>query len=148
MIEALVMLAEAATATLPMPSFLAGCWEQRREEERWTEECWTTARGQMMIGSGRAGSGDKVGNWEWMRIERAGDGSITFYASPNGKAVVPFKASAADSKSITFVNATHDFPQRVRYQRTNAGVDAEISLADGSKPVRWSYRRPGGAPHK
>ena len=45
--------------------------------------------------------------------------------------------------SITFVNAAHDYPQRVHYRRTAAGLDAEISLADGSKPTKWSYRRSG-----
>jgi len=34
---ALLMLAEATA--LPMPAFLAGCWEQRRDGGGWTEEC-------------------------------------------------------------------------------------------------------------
>jgi hypothetical protein len=41
---------------------------------------------------------------------------------------------------VTFVNPANDFPQRVRYRRTATGLEAEISLLDGSKPVRWSYR--------
>ena len=28
---------------------------------------------------------------------------------------------------------------------TGAGLDAEVSLADGSKPNKWSYRRTAGA---
>jgi hypothetical protein len=140
---ALLMLAEAAA--LPMPAFISGCWEQRREGGGWTEECWTDTRGGLMIGSGRDGSGDKVGHWEWMRIERGADGSLTFYGSPKGAPPVGFKAIEADGKSITFVNASHDYPQRVRYLATEAGIDAEVSLADGSRPNRWSYRRTAGA---
>ncbi len=140
---ALLMLAEAAA--LPMPAFISGCWEQRREGGGWTEECWTDTRGGLMIGSGRDGSGDKVGHWEWMRIERGADGSLTFYGSPKGAPPVGFKAIEADGKSITFVNASHDYPQRVRYLATEAGLDAEVSLADGSRPNRWSYRRTAGA---
>jgi hypothetical protein len=139
---AILILAEAAT--LPMPDFLAGCWEQRRDD-RWTEECWTDPRGGLMIGSGRDGKGEAVAHWEWMRIERTTDGSVTFYGSPKGAAAVAFKASGADGKSITFVNASHDYPQRVHYKVTGDGLDAEISLADGSKPVRWTYRRTAGA---
>ena len=139
---ALLILAEAAAAT-PMPAFLAGCWEEKRAEEAWTEECWTSTRGGLMIGSGRDGKGDSVGHWEWMRIERAADGTVTFYGSPKGAAPVPFKATASDGKSITFVNAAHDYPQRVTYKLTEAGLDAEISLADGGKANRWRYRRPG-----
>lgn len=140
---ALLLAAQAAAAPLPMPAFLAGCWEEVRAEAAWTEECWTRARGGLMIGSGRDGKGDAVRHWEWMRIERATDGALTFYGSPKGAAPVAFKASEADARSITFVNATHDYPQRVRYVRTEAGLDAEISLADGSRPNRWRYRRPG-----
>ncbi len=140
---ALLMLAEAAA--LPMPAFISGCWEQRREGGGWTEECWTDTRGGLMIGSGRDGSGDKVGHWEWMRIERGADGSLTFYGSPKGAPPVGFKAIEADGKSITFVNASHDYPQRVRYLATEAGIDAEVSLADGSRPNQWSYRRTAGA---
>lgn len=140
----LLMLAEAAA--LPMPAFISGCWEQRRADGGWTEECWTDTRGGLMIGSGRDGNGDKVGHWEWMRIERGADGGLTFYGSPNGASPVGFKAIEADAKSITFVNASHDYPQRVRYSVTESGLDAEISLANGSKPNKWSYRRTAGAP--
>jgi hypothetical protein len=104
---AFLMLAEAAA--MPMPAFLSGCWEQQREEGRWTEECWTDPRGGLMIGSGRDGSGDK---------------------------------------SITFLNPAHDYPQRVRYVQTAAGLDAEVSLADGSKAERWTYQRTAGSPEK
>ncbi|MDP9422213.1 MAG: DUF6265 family protein [Pseudomonadota bacterium] len=144
-----LMLAQAATATtLPLPAFLSGCWEQQTETGRWTEECWTDTRGGLMIGSGRDGNGDKVRHWEWMRIERGADGSVTFYGSPKGAAPVGFKATQADEKSITFVNASHDYPQRVHYSVTDTGLNAEISLADGGNPNRWTYRRTVGAAQK
>lgn len=145
---AFLMLAEVAAAAVPMPAFLSGCWEQRSEDSSWTEECWTDTRDGLMIGSGRNGKGDTVGHWEWMRVERATDGSVTFYGSPKGAPAVGFKATEGDAKSITFINATHDYPQRVRYIVTEAGLDAEVSLADGSKPNRWSYRRTAGAAAK
>jgi hypothetical protein len=141
MLAPILLIAPAAAAAAPMPAFLAGCWEERRSDERWTEECWTSPRGGLMIGSGREGSGDTVRHWEWMRIERGADGTMTFYGSPKGAPPVGFKASEADSRSITFLNAAHDYPQRVRYRLTASGLDAEVSLADGSKPNRWSYRR-------
>ncbi|MGH6706558.1 MAG: DUF6265 family protein [Sphingomicrobium sp.] len=142
------MLAEVAAATMPMPAFLSGCWEQRRDDGGWTEECWTDTRGGLMIGSGRNGKGNSVGHWEWMRIERATDGSVTFYGSPNGAPAVGFKATEGDARTITFVNTAHDYPQRVRYVVTKAGLDAEVALADGSKPNRWSYLRTAGAAAK
>jgi len=145
---AFLLLAEVASATLPMPAFLAGCWEQQRDDGRWTEECWTDPRGGLMIGSGRDGQGDSVRHWEWMRIERSADGAVTFYGSPKGAPAVGFKATDAGSGSITFVDSSHDYPQRVRYVATETGIDAEISLADGSKAERWSYRRTASLPVK
>ena len=143
---ALLVLAEAAA--IPMPAFLAGCWEEKREGGGWTEECWTDPRGGLMIGSGRDGKDDSIRHWEWMRIERGADGAVTFYGSPKGAPAVGFKASDADDKSITFINAGHDYPQRVRYVVTEAGLDAEVSLADGSNAERWSYKRTASAPVK
>ena len=142
---ALLILIEAATAEPAMPAFLSGCWEQREDDGKWIEECWTDTRGGLMIGSGRVGKGDQVGHWEWMRIERGADGLLTFYGSPKGATPVGFKSTEASATSITFVNATHDYPQRVRYVVTATGLDAEVSLADGSKPDRWSYKRKSGA---
>ncbi len=144
MLLSLLILAEAAATSTPMPAFLSGCWEQR-QEVRWTEECWTDTRGGLMIGSGRTGKGDKVGHWEWMRIERDVDGVLTFYGSPKGAPAVGFRASEVSENSITFVNSSHDYPQRVRYVATSTGLDAEVSLADGSEPTRWSYRRKAGS---
>ena len=145
----LLLLAEAAAATaVPMPAFLAGCWEEVRADQGWTEECWTRNRGGLMIGSGRDGKADSVRHWEWMRIERAADGSVTFYGSPKGAEPISFKATTSDERSVTFVNAAHDYPQRVSYKLTADALEAEISMADGSKPNRWSYRRPGSSPEK
>ena len=148
MLANLLIAAAGATQSPALPAFLAGCWEQKSAGGRWTEECWTDARGGVMIGSGRDGKDDSIRHWEWMRIERGADGSVTFYGSPKGAQAVGFKATEADAKSITFVNAAHDYPQRVRYVVTAAGLDAEVSLADGSKPNKWSYRRTAGAAAK
>jgi len=38
-----------------------------------------------------------------------------------------------------FENRDHDYPQRIRYWREGEVLMAEISLADGSKPMRWRY---------
>ena len=140
-----LLLGEIATAVMAMPDYLAGCWEQRRDDDRWTEECWTDGRGGVMIGSGRDGQGDTVRHWEWMRIEQGADGVLVFYGSPKGAPVVGFRATETDGQSITFVNTAHDYPQRIRYEQTDTGLDAEVSLADDSKAERWSYRRTAGA---
>ena len=40
---------------------------------------------------------------------------------------------------MTFVNETHDYPQRIRYWREGMALNAETSLMDGSSAERWSY---------
>ncbi len=40
-----------------------------------------------------------------------------------------------------FANAAHDYPQRIRYWREGETLNAEISLLDGSKAMRWQYKR-------
>jgi hypothetical protein len=130
MLLPLLMLAEAAAAPAPMPTFLTGCWIMR-SGERTAEECWTGGNGGLMIGSGRAWTGETIDNWEWMRIERGADGRLSFFASPKGAPQTGFKAAKASDEEVLFENSTHDFPQRVRYWKTPGGIAAEIAKADG-----------------
>ena len=79
---------------------------------------------------------------EPMRI--AGDaGALVFHAEPPGQTPTDFQTAKLDtaSQSVEFVNIAHDYPQRIRYWREGELLMAEISLADGSKPMRWRYRR-------
>ena len=125
-----------------MPAFLTGCWEHRAAE-RWTQECWTDPRGGLMIGSSRSGSSETIREWEWLRIERWTDGALNYIASPGGRTPVRFTAIAVTPTEAVFTNPAHDYPQRIRYRLKDGRLEAEISLVDGSRPNRWSYRRSG-----
>lgn len=125
-----------------LPAWMAGCWELR-EGERWAEECWTVPRAGMMMGSGRTGTGERTASWEFMRIER-GEAGLTFSASPGGAPWTSFSASEGGADGLVFTNAANDYPQRVRYWREGETLNAEISLEDGSRAMRWSFRRMGG----
>lgn len=126
-----------------LPGWMAGCWEMR-DGAGWADECWTVPRAGMMIGSGRAGSGDSLASFEHMRIERGDGGALTFLASPGGKGWTPFTSAADPDGGVTFVNTANDFPQRVRYWREGELLKAEISLADGGQAMRWTFTRAGG----
>lgn len=130
----------AASDAPPLPDWLAGCWEQH-DGDRWTEECWTSPRAGITLGSGRSGRGDTLGSWEVMQIVRdPGTGSLSFYGAPSAQGRTAF-AGHADKDGLTFVNAEHDYPQRIHYRREGGGLIAEVSLLDGSKANRWTYRR-------
>ena len=150
---AALVLAVPATASAQfaepqLPAWLAGCWEMR-DGERWAEECWTIPRGRMMLGSGRAGVGEEVTSWETMRIaldEPAGElptARMAFVAAPGGTGWTLFAWSPSPETGVTFHNAANDYPQRVRYWREGELLKAEISLADGTRPTRWTFRRMG-----
>lgn len=139
----MLLAAQAATPQPVMPGWLAGCW-QSVEGERWTEECWTSARGGIMLGSGRSGSGDVVHEWEVMQIERIGSDDpaaprMTFSAAPKAQQRTTFDWVPDAQPGVTFVNRSHDYPQRVRYWREGRELVAEVALADGSKARRWRY---------
>ncbi len=137
-----------AAAEPKLPEWMAGCWEHRAGE-RWSEECWTVPRAGMMMGSGRSGTGDKLIDWETMQIVLdydLGEHSVVrmaFIGAPKGRNATVFAWSPSEGPGVTFGNAAHDYPQRIHYWREGEELVAEISLADGSRPVRWRYRRMG-----
>ena len=140
------LLLAADDLPLTLPGWMAGCWIEERGES-WFEECWTAPRGRMMIGSGRTGKGDALRSWETMQIvldAKSPDGSvapIAFFGAPEGQGRTMFALEARTPNGLSFVNAAHDYPQRVRYWREGDRLMAEVSLLDGSKAMRWSYRR-------
>ena len=133
------------TAAQPaLPGWMAGCWEAATESN-WTEECWTAPRAGIMLGSSRSGTGDKLELWEMMQIEAMPQSpGMAFWAAPNGSNRTMFAWSPATEPGVTFVNPTNEYPQRIRYWREGEHLHAEISLSDGSKPVRWRFSRPSG----
>lgn len=133
-----------ASAPPPMPAFMTGCWEHR-QGERWTQECWTEPRAGQMMGSSRSGTGNRLTSWEFMRIERGADGAITFHGSPEGAPGHPFRMVLATTSSIEFADPGHDYPQRIHYQRKGGRLAAEVSLKDGTRPMRWNYVRSGSS---
>lgn len=141
-----VALAAQAQPSLALPAWMAGCWEHRSGES-WTEECWTRPRGGIMLGSGRSGTGGVLDSWEAMQIEMVETDDpvispLTFYGAPGGTNRTAFYWQRASREpGVTFVNAGHDYPQRIRYWRDGKHLMAEVSLADGSKARRWRYSR-------
>lgn len=141
-IAAALLPAAAAGQAPEMPAWMAGCW-QGQLGERWTEECWTVPRAGQMLGSGRTGDAAGVRSFEFMRIEREGEG-LAFRASPGGEGWTSFAASDDPGEGVTFLNPQNDYPQRVRYWREGGELKAEISLLDGSEAVEFAFRPMNG----
>lgn len=144
---ATIAAALLAAQSAALPSWMVGCWEQR-SQERWTEECWSSPRGGMMIGYSRSGEGGVLSEWEVMQIvhEETDDPAVDklrFWASPGGGKRTMFAWVPDDKAGVAFFNMENDYPQKIRYWREGADLLAEISLGDGTKPRRWRYSRKG-----
>ena len=138
-----ILLVPAATFALSdapeMPGWMTGSWGHE-DGEKWADEVWTSARGDMMIGASRSGTGDALNFWEQMRIQKEDDGAVVLWAVSGDHKQVRFEATMSAENSIVFENAAHDYPQRIHYWREGKELKAEISLMDGSKAVKFSFR--------
>ena len=137
---ALLLLGASEPASVADLDWMAGAWS-REDGARWTEESWTSPRGGVMLGHSRSGAGDRLREFEYLRVQAGEDGVPVYIAQPGGQAPTLFKLVARDAASATFENAAHDYPQRIRYVRDGDVMTATISLIDGSKAVSWVYKR-------
>ena len=135
---ALLLFAAAPAPSVALPAWMAGCWEQVAKDE-WTDECWTGPRAGSMMGSSRTGKGQTLLFFEHMRIVADRSGALSFCAMPKGQAGGCFTKDKQTATEIVFVNAKHDYPQRISYWREGKYLMAETSLSDGNKPQRWRY---------
>lgn len=121
--------------------WMSGRWESVSANGRWTEESWSAPRGGIMLGHSRSGSGDRVREFEFLRLHPGPDGVLAYHAQPGGRPATAFRLTARDGTSATFENPDHDFPQRIRYVRTGDTMVATISRLNGSNAMSWTYHR-------
>lgn len=135
-----VLVASSPAARVDDLAWLDGQWVSE-VDGGWTEESWTGPRGGVMLGHSRSGRGDALREFEFLRIAAGADGAPAYIAQPGGRAAVAFALVQHDAASATFENAAHDYPQRIHYARDGDTLTATISRIDGSRPMRWVYRR-------
>lgn len=69
------------------------------------------------------------------------DGRVTYLASPGGSAAVPFAYQAGTPGSASFLNAGHDFPQVIRYDRTEDRLVARVGQIGDEPTFSLHWRR-------
>jgi hypothetical protein len=92
------------------------------------EERWTEPASNMMLGLSRTVRGDKVVEFEFLRIEARADG-LYYVAQPGGRPPTGFKLTKWDGSEAIFENPQHDFPKRVIYRRLPDNV--VVARVDG-----------------
>lgn len=141
MIATLLLIAMSGLPQERPLAWLVGTWCTDAQQGRTTCETWRGMDEDGVMQGVTVTASPKGEQREAMRIADEA-GTLVFHAEPPGQAPADFRAVPASApRSITFVNAAHDYPQRVRYWREGEMLIAEIALADGGKPVRWRYRR-------
>lgn len=119
--------------------WIAGSWQTENAEYR-TEEIWTDAIGNQMIGMGRTIQSGKTVFFEYLRIEQRENG-IFYIAHPKASPGVEFKLTSLTKDEVVFENPVHDFPKRVIYQKKKNGIYARIEGELDGKPSseEWNY---------
>ena len=120
-------------------AWIAGAWELE-EGETTTVEHWLPLAGSTMMGVSHTYDAETTRFFEFLRITTQ-HGKIAYVAQPGGGKPVPFLAVDVGDGSVVFENPQHDHPQRIRYERTEAGITATISMIDGTRAKAFAYRR-------
>jgi hypothetical protein len=109
----------AQSSAIDRAGWLAGCWELRTAT-RLTVEIWMPPAGGMMLGASRTTMGERVREFEQLRLVAHGD-TLVYHASPSGQAPTDFRSAfPITADELVFENPAHDFPQRIRYRRITA----------------------------
>lgn len=139
---ALLLMGQAAPpARVADLGWMSGHWQTDGADGRLVEENWLDARGGAMLGVSRTVSGERLREFEFLRIQAGEDGVPLYLAQPGGQPPIAFRLTAHDAASATFDNPQHDFPQRIVYRRSGDTMVATISALDGSNAMSWTYRR-------
>lgn len=126
------------TTTLNDLSWLSGCW-QGRQGTAVIEEIWSRPAGKSMIGLGRTVKDNRTVSFEFMQF-REENGTLLFLPQPQGGAQVRFPLKESTPAKLTFENLTHDFPQRVTYERKSNLLLASIEGTEKGKFSRHEFQ--------
>jgi hypothetical protein len=135
-----------ATPAASELAWMAGDWRQCRDGEI-VEEHWLAPRGGVLLGASltTSSSSDGKTSWEHLRIARDGDAWV-YWASPMGRAPVPFRLVESAPGRAVFANPERAFPSRIAYWRDGADLLARIEGTVQERAVarEWRYS-PGTA---
>jgi len=121
---------------------MAGCWAgDHADARRSSYEVWIAPKAERMLGVSQTVRPDRT-EFEFMRIERAGtSGQIDYVAQPSGRPPTRFRMTDASPSHGEFVNADHDFPQRIRYAREGDLLRAELSGGNPVRRIEFRFRK-------
>jgi hypothetical protein len=87
---------------------------------------------------GRTVKNNRTVSFEFMQF-REQNGTLAFLPQPQGGAQVTFPLKEFTRGKFVFENLTHDYPQRVSYQRKNSLLVASIEGTQNGKFSRQEF---------
>jgi len=143
-----MLLAAAGPAAAQVPqvplerlAFMAGCWSgatTTRAGAGTVEERWTPPSSNAMQGMSRTLVGGRTVEFEFMLVTAESSGVILNpypdgVPSPDG-----FRLTQVSGDTAIFEAPRHDYPKRIIYRRTPAGLLARIDGGpDDPRPMEW-----------
>jgi len=129
-----VLGSQAETPAASSLDWITGCWQT---EDGGTREVWSVSEDSFFFGySVVYNEGDAV-FFEQMRIDPGTP--PTFQAYPRGQGPSSFPAIEITETSVTFANPDHDYPQKIKYVRDGATLNAVISLIDDTRQGTFNF---------
>ena len=114
--------------------WLVGCWTT---PDGSSQEVWIAESNGTLSGFSVSIADNRVSSYELLSIRPGEGGALVYTAHPVGQASTSFTAAAIMENSAVFVNAEHDYPQRIKYTRAASQLTATISRLNGTKPVSF-----------
>ena len=130
---------KAEPADLKKLEWLSGTWAMEKDGTT-TEEHWRPLQGTTLMGTSHTFDAKSSKFFEFLRIT-AMRGTIAYIASPQGMKPTVFPLAKLEDGVVVFENPQHDYPQRIRYEKTDKGVTATISLLDGGKAESFVFTK-------
>lgn len=123
--------------------FMAGCWRGVTRSGTTIEEFYTAPSSNLIIGTTRYVRDGRVVDFEFTRIDQTDSGAV-ITPHPKGVRSVSFAPKVVEGNRIVWENPTHDFPQRILYNRV-AG-DTLVARIEGRTPsgdraLEWRMTR-------
>ncbi len=142
LLSVFVTSASTQTPTLADISWISGDWQTAPGGRAQIEEHWTNAAGATMMGMSRTVAGEKMVEFEYLRIEQRADG-IYYVAHPKARCPgTDFKLTRSSATEAVFENPQHDFPKRIIYRKTaDDALTASIDGGEGTKSMSYAFKR-------
>lgn len=114
--------------------WLVGCWESF---ENYSKEVWVKNPDGSLLGFSASIERNEIAFYELLYIREVG-GVLTYTAHPSGQNPAVFVIQESDEQRVVFENSSHDYPQRIVYEREGNALTAAISLLNGERRLSFT----------